>query len=461
MKRKITMILIAALLMLQVPSACAAGLATAVGVSIGVVNQDPDPAIAGDIVAVAKLREANNLMVELVPGYPFELMPGENAAQRVGTLQGYQGQYDNNMKILKYQLRVDKDATAGTYELKARYYEEGSNSSFTQKGLYLEVTSRESAEVIHIDKTALLPGKQTSLKFTINNVGNAPLRDLSFNWVNDDKIILPVGSDNTRYIKYIEVGGSVELEYQVIADSNTNPGLYQLNLYLTYTDPVNNSQKKTSTIAGVYVGGGTDFDVAFSESSSGATSFSVANIGSNPAFSVSVIVPEQKGWSISGSNSVIIGNLNKGDYTVASFNLLPAASDMNPQNSSAASAMGFQNRSGARQFNSTQARPNQGLMNSTPETLLVQIVYTDTMGERSIIEKQVRMGAQSNAGMNATAFQGRMSTAQQGSALSDYKWYLAGIAAIAAGLIARRRYMSRKMPLPDLKIKDLDAGKKK
>jgi len=75
----------------------------------------------------------------------------------------------------------------------------------TQKSLYINVKSRQSAEVIHIDKSTLVPGKESGLKFTINNVGNAPLRDLTFYWENTDNIILPVGSDNTRYIRYIEI----------------------------------------------------------------------------------------------------------------------------------------------------------------------------------------------------------------------------------------------------------------
>lgn len=437
MNGKMAVLLIAALLMSQTASVYAAdALNNAVGISISIVNQDPDPALAGDIVEVRLGVEnkgglqANNVNIQLTPEYPFSLVPGEDAVQNIGTMLGYQGQYDGNMKIVKYRLQVDKNAPAGSYELKANYYTAGSNASFTQKGMYIDVKSKESAEVIYIDKTALVPGKQSSLKFTINNVGNAPLRDISFNWVNNDKIILPVGSDNTRYIKYIDVGGSVTLEYQVVADSNANAGLYQLNLYLTYRDSVNNTERQVSTIAGVYVGGGTDFDVAFSDSSSGSTSFSVANVGSNPAYSVSVIVPDQKGWSISGPNAVIIGNLNKGDYTVASFNLAPLIS------------ANAQNRTGARGFNYTQN--NSPALSSTQDSVLMQIAYTDTTGERQVIDKNVKIGIQNIAAMNATGgFSGRGAAAQQGF-LSTYKWYIAGIAVIIAWLFMRRRQRSHK-----------------
>ncbi|MBI5389715.1 hypothetical protein HZB01_05050 [Candidatus Woesearchaeota archaeon] len=308
-------------------------------ISISLVNQDPDPALAGDTVEVRIGVEnigadaANNLMVEIVPSYPFEPVGEESAAQKITTLQGYQGANNLNLKILKYRVKVNKDARAGSYELKVKYYQEGSGAA-SEKTLSIAIQNRESAEIIHIDQTMLSPGKQSPLKFTINNVGNAPLRELTFHWDNDDHIILPVGSDNTQYIKYLDMGDSVDLQYQVIADTNAVPGLYKLNLYLSYDDSASNTQKNISSVAGVYVGGGTDFDVAFSENTNGGISFTIANIGNNPAYSVSIGIPEQRGWRVNGPSSVIIGNLNKGDYTVASFKLQSPLAGMYSQNRS-------------------------------------------------------------------------------------------------------------------------------
>ena len=434
-----------------------AGLAGSTVLSISLANYDPDPAIAGSTVELRIGIEniggatANNLMLEIVPSYPFELVSGENAVQSIGIIQGYQADSTQNIKIVKYRMQINKDAPAGSYELKVKYYEQGSGDA-TQKSLYLDVKSRESAEVIHIDRTMLVPGKQSSLKFTINNVGNSPLRDLTFNWENDDKIILPVGSDNTRYIKYIDIGEGVDLEYQVIADTNAQPGLYKLNLYLTYEDSISNKTKKISTIAGVYVGGGTDFDIAFSESANSETSFSVANIGSNPAYSVSVIIPEQRSWSVSGSNSVIIGNLNKGDYTVASFKLKSSASTM------ASQTMTSRNRT-ARNSTNTQGMPMQRSTNGSSETVLMQIAYTDTMGERKVIEKEVKLGLQSTAATDGQMAMHGTGTVQQGSVFSDYVLYFLGIT-LLVGVMAHRKYRSRKLLDPDFKIKDFFRSKR-
>lgn len=59
-------------------------------------------------------------------------------------------------------------------------------------------------------------------------------------------------------------------------------------------------------------------------SPTGAYTFSVSNIGNNGANSVKISVPLQENWTVTdGSNSVILGNLQKGDITIADFNLEP------------------------------------------------------------------------------------------------------------------------------------------
>jgi hypothetical protein len=338
-------------------------------IGVNLVNQDPDPAIAGNIVEIRLGIEnrggkaAENIVMEINPKYPFEMVPGENPAQIIGSLKPYQDGKD--LKIIKYKLRVDRDANQGRYELDILEYESGQkDKTRAERTVSIDVKNKESAEVIYIDKVELVPGKQTSLKFTINNVGSAPLRDLTFSWENEKGTILPVGSDDTKYIKYIDISDMAELTYDVIADSNAEPGLYKLRLSLKYDDPITDEEKEISTNAGVYVGGATDFDVAYAESSSGETSFSIANIGSNPSYSVSISVPKQEGWEIKGSNSVIIGNLNKGDYTVAGFKLQPLQKE------------------------------NQEI------SLKIEIAYTDTTGKREVVEKEVTLVANNYFGLS-------------------------------------------------------------
>jgi len=332
------------------------------------LNQDPDPAKAGDVVE-ARLRfqntggaEARNIQVEFTQEYPFTLLTGEEKIQIIKSLPNWPE--EENSKTVTFKLRVDREAVEGQYKIKFKYSTDEGNT-WVLNDFNIEVTTKEFVEIIYIDKTKLVPGKETEMTFTINNIGNAPLQNLIFSWKEPNNIVLPVGTDNTRYIKYLGSGESVPLKYKVIADSRVDAGLYELSLSLEY-DIKNNSgsstKETTSTTAGVFIGGETDFDVAFSESSNGQTSFTVANIGSNPASSISVIIPIQKAWRVSGANSAVVGNLNKGDYTVASFNLLPGTYAMDTKTSS--------------------------------KNVLVQIAYTDTMGERHVVEKDVQSNSQ-------------------------------------------------------------------
>lgn len=493
MDTKHSMILISAMIILAITISQAAQ-AEVIAIKTSLVNQDPDPAIAGELFEVRVGVEniggvpAENVYLELKPEYPFVALQGENYTRRLGTIDAFQGKYDVNQKIAKFRLLVDTGAPEGTYSLRASHGIKGSGAT-TATDLPIAVKNKQSAEIIQIDKTTLVPGVQTPLKFTITNVGNAPLRDMTFNWNNDDKAILPVGSDNTKYIKYLDIESSAMLEYQVIADGNAVPGLYQLNLNLAFDDSANVNNKTTTqtkqitTYAGVYVGGATDFDIAFSESANGQTSFSVANIGANPATSVSVIIPEQRGWRVTGTNSVIIGNLNKGDYTVASFKLQsPAAAAMN--------ATGMQ-RSGRGNFTQGAARPGAtqqtdstdggqqgawqdrqragGNESSMPESVMVEIDYTDTMGQRQKVQKTVKIGAHNlmSAEGGFSAMGARRTTTTPSTAQTIYNYLLenklyTGIAILfILAWIARGKIRKKKIQDPSFKIKDLFSNKKR
>ena len=360
-------------------------------ISVSLINQDADPAIAGDVVELRISIEnegsesAENVILELVPKYPFEMVPGESPIQEIGTIKPYLDSSD--MKIVKFRLRVARDVNEGKYELDVWEYEEGKRDKIrVEKTITIDIANREFAEIIYIDKVELVPGRQTTMKFTINNVGSAPLRDLTFSWENEDDIILPVGSDNTKHIKYLDVSENIELSYDVIADSNAEPGLYKLLLSLKYDDSITGEENEVSTIAGIYVGGETDFDVAFSESSMGEYSFTIANIGSNPAYSVSVIVPEQKNWKIGGSNTAIIGNLNKGDYTVASFNLQQSGSPSSLEQDGKIIDTG-----GAKNMSATRGV----IPNDATDMIAIEIEYTDTMGERKTVKNIVNINVNS------------------------------------------------------------------
>lgn len=376
-------------------------------IKITLLNYDPSPARAGDVVELRLRIEntgggiAENLEVEILEDYPFSVIDGE-ALQNIGTLYEYQTAKNYINKI--YKLKIDKDAIKGQHELRIRNrYNEG---SWVTQSFNLQVTSKEFAQIIYLDKAQLDPGKETEMKFTITNIGAAPLQNMVFSWSEANGVVLPVFSDDTKYIKYLDIGDSAELTYIVIADVNAQPGLYQLDLNLKYESLVNTTSTVIKTKAGILVGGETDFEVAFSESSQGQTSLSVANIGNNPALSVSVKIPNQEGFRVMGSTSSIIGNLDKGDYTIVSFQIAQSGSS---EFSDAAA-----NREELRQRSQGGQEHNAGgRFSGSSSNLDVIIEYTDTTGERRTIEKTVPIQFRAGGGeqiTGASQFQRRQQT---------------------------------------------------
>ncbi|MBI3027575.1 hypothetical protein HYY70_05685 [Candidatus Woesearchaeota archaeon] len=383
---------------------------------VTMLNQDPTPARAGDTVEL-RLRVENtgggaveNLEVEVLQNYPFRVIDG-SALQNLGTLYAYQT--DKNYVNTQYKLKIDKDAVKGKHELKIRYRYKG--NEWVTSDFNIDVTSKEFAQIIYVDKAKLEPGKETEMRFTITNIGNAPLQNMVFSWSEADGVILPVYSDDTKYIKYLDVGDSIELKYTVIADVNAKPGLYALDLSLKY-EATNATSTAIKTKAGVFVGGETDFDVAFSESTQGQTSLSVANTGNNPALSVSVKIPEQSSFRVTGSNSAIIGNLDKGDYTIVSFQIVSSG------------MANFSRQSGQRpsQQDLQRLRNQTGIGNNN---LKVIIDYTDTTGERRSVEKNVPIQFRAATGdaSSGTLQAGQFQRTQQTSFWQSKTFYIPAI----------------------------------
>lgn len=408
---------------------------TGAQVLVSLLNQDPNPAAAGSTVVI-RLKVENtgaqpgkNVVFELQPTYPFTIAD-VSATQYLGDLDAFQT--GNNYAQAQYTLKVAPDAPEGRYEVKMRYQFNGV-VWITQK-FAVSVTNKEFAQ-ISLDQSKLSPGVDTQITFTIANRGSAPLQNLAFSWTEPTGAVLPVFSDNTKYVKFLDVGNSVNITYDVVADVNAKPGLYQLQMVLKFESMTNTTLSTTRTQAGILVGGQTDFEVAFSESSQGQTSLSVANIGNNPAMSVSVNIPDQLGYRVVGSNSAIIGNLDKGDYTIVSFQIASLGNRTAANtNGAARTATAAARNTNTNTQTNTQTNPSQ--TGARPNSLRVIVQYTDTTGQRQSIEKQVPIQFR---GTTATGTTSTTGTTRQ----SSTNWYLL-IGLVLAGLAGGYFYGRRR-----------------
>lgn len=410
------------------------GLVGSSALQVSLINQNPDAARPGEPVELTfsvqniGTNDLEDISIEIEPEYPFLKLSGESLTKEISYLNARQD--DDDAVTIKFKLMTDADAAEGTYDIDVittATSDSGSSSSKTitsTKTIQLEVRGKEYAQIVTINKASIDLGVEEPLEFIITNTGNSPLKNMVVSWEDPDGVILPVYSDNTKYIDYLEADESVTISYTVMADVNADPGLYTLNINMTFEDYDSNSST-IETTAGVFVGGETDFDVSFSESDEGEISLSVANVGNNIAYSVKVSIPEQDNFKTTGSSSTIVGNLEKGDYTIASFDVMSTQAGSNSEED--ASGGGIEKASAGEDNASVISK-------SSIPILEVQIEYTDAMGRRLTVDKEVKVEMTSSS---MTAGMGPGGRSNGG--LSSYIPYALVLVVAGAGVILYRR----------------------
>jgi len=361
-------------------------------ISAKLLSQNPDPAKAGDIVELSFSVEnlgfstSNDLTVSIKDNYPFTVV-GDNQIE-IGKLLS--GQNDDYKQVLKFDIKVDNNVKSGSHEI--TLIVKDSNGISKEYDFSIDVESQDSVEILSIDKSVISPGAQEEIVFKIKNVGDANLENLKFSLSSENNVLLPVSADDTFHIDSLTVGEEKEISFDVIASTTVVSDLYSLNLKLTYEDSLTGNSKQVTTTAGIYVGGGTSFDIVFDEEDEGEYAFTIANIGANDATSVKVSVVDSNIWEVTGRNSEIVGNLNKGDYTTTSFML--------------------------------NSQRNAGNLN-------LEIEYTDTMGLRQSVTKEVEMLEMSS---NQTMTNTKARDVNAATSTGTRKGPMGGLASASAGL---------------------------
>lgn len=278
----------------------------------------------------------------------------------------------------------------------------------------VNVQSASTLELTSINPSSLKPGEKTNMVFTITNGGNSPFNNVIFTWTSSSNVVLPLGLGNRIVIPMIGANSHYNISSAVFVSPSATPGVYPLSISIQYSDRSGTNQN-VSSIAGIEIGGGTDFDVSLQESTTSSISLSVANIGVNPATSVEVNIPTQDRFVVTGATSVFLGDLNSGEYTIATFQLA------------------LRN---ATQRTSTRTNVSETGTITGENLLTVEISYTDTSGFRQVIQKEVSVASLSAAQLSA-------STGQRGG-LGIWLYVGIGAVVIIAAVVVYFKFFRRK-----------------
>jgi len=168
--------------------------------------------------------------------------------------------------------------------------------------------------------------------------------------------------DDDALIQEFESSGEYLLHYTVRVDEDAVDGVNELELKIS---SIRYDDLSVIDSFDIYVSDAqTDFDLVVQDSSDSEISIAIANIGKNTANSMIVRVPEQEDYTTTGTNGQMVGNLDAGDYTIVSFTVASTTRDA--------------------------------------EDLTIQIDYTDNIGKRRSVTKEISLSGTSTVTNNSS-----------------------------------------------------------
>ncbi|MDD5253625.1 MAG: hypothetical protein PHG05_00795 [Candidatus Nanoarchaeia archaeon] len=173
----------------------------------------------------------------------------------------------------------------------------------------------------------------------------------------------------------------------------------------------------------------TTFDVVLQELNTEGVYIAIANIGKNTANAVTVRIPEQDYFTTDLISASIVGNLESGDYTLVSFQIVPKSQAIVPPISE----------------DETTKTPKQ--TSTEKQDLKIQIDYTDPLGIRRTVYESIPMSVSSLKSTSASALgTASMGVAKSSSGFFSGFWFWAFIV-LVLGIFGKKFYPKLKLKL--------------
>jgi hypothetical protein len=287
-----------------------------------------------------------------------------NNVDSLGTITDWGSQ-----RTAKFRIYVNPDAIEGDY-----YF----NVFVTYRGLQTDVsnvpmivTNKLEDQILTIKGKPVImlvnstidivaPSSKNTETLTFKNTGTGTVQNAvaEINLASTNTVFSILGGGRQFSLGTMKAGDTASITFDLAVDIVANPGVYNIPVKIT-----GQNNYSTDNIIGVVVAGMTNFDISYVETL-GSFSLNVANVGISPANAVAINLPRQKNFSITGATSQVIGNLNPGDYTSANFQITKTLGGGN--------------------------------------NLDVEILYTDTSGQRHTVTKSLTVSLASTGTTKST-----------------------------------------------------------
>ena len=292
------------------------GISDGSNVDIALINQDPATAQPGEYVDL-KFKISNtgtdpaeDTGVELVESYPFSLDPDVSAERVLGDLRG--AAIGDDSYVVEYRVRVDENAVETENELNIRY--STGREDFT-------VTETFDISVDDVGTDFELSAEKvsaSSIPVNLDNIGDKPAE--SVHVVLPDQAEIVKEGLKTKVVGPLNSGENKVVDFAVSNISTGNS--YRFEIHYTDGNGVRRELVRNIEIGTFPVD---PVQVTVQTATSSDTTFAVSNTGSEQISSVTTQI--QGEFNLSGSRTQVLGNLNSGDYTLATFDLTSAETE--------------------------------------------------------------------------------------------------------------------------------------
>ncbi len=289
-----------------------------------------------------------------------KLVPKENASANavtilndvdsLGTITDW-----GDQRTAKFRIYVNPDAIEGDYYFNVfvtfRGLQTDSNTPMivTNKLDDQILTIKGKPMIMLVNSTIGVVGPTTKNRetLTFKNTGTGTVQNavVEINLASMNSVFSILGGGKQFLLGTLRAGDVAYITFDLAVDIAARPGVYNIPVKIT-----GQNNYSTDNIIGLVVAGMTNFDISYVETL-GSFSLNVANVGISPASAVAVNLPRQKNFSVTGSSTSVLGNLNPGDYTSAIFQITKTP--------------------------------------GTENNLELEIQYTDTSGQRHTITKSL------------------------------------------------------------------------
>ena len=345
MKKEIKSIGILCVMLMICASVSLAAVSESVNIDVSLINQNPDPAEPGKYVEVKWKVEnmgssnAENVIFEVLPKFPFSLDLGESATQKIGSIWGRQiGDYG---VMVTYRLKVDENAVEGQNEIEVRYSSDNGISWQKPGKFYINIRTHDA--ILNVKKVSyapdpMPPGKKTVLNIELENMADSLLKDIkiSLNLIAvlqtatsityNELPFSTFGTTNQQVIKNIGAGKTKTVEFTLIPDPDAGADIYKIPITIEYSDELGTNYSKSEVI-GVVVGDEPvlepviDSTNIYTKGQVGEVDISFVNKGTTDVKLLDVELKESDYVKVISAQKAYLGNIDSDDYEVAEFKI--------------------------------------------------------------------------------------------------------------------------------------------